>query len=191
MQDYNPQEQQIAYESEPIKSDEVYANMMQEERVKNILGQTSPDNQLTDIEWRIKGYKKNPYTSSWERIDPNAPEPHPLLVGRYIAFLSSILNDNTRFTNLSGNEINKLMKIIIEWLTDDIDTNAEVYGLKGDYTERTRIGYIILNNTFLVLKRSENGMESRRVWGAINMTESMNTMPQKKGMMDALRGVFK
>lgn len=184
-----PQEQ-VVYENQPVKSDEVYANMMQEDRVKNILSQTSPDNQLTDIEWRIKGYKKNPYSAAWEKI-ADAPEPHPLLVGRYIAFLSSILNDNTRFTNLSGNEINKLMKIIIEWLVDDIDTNAEGYGLKGDYTERTRIGYIILNNTFLVLKRSENGMESRRVWSAINMTESMNQNPPKKGMMDALRGVFK
>lgn len=182
-----PQEQ---YASEPVKSDEIYANMMQEERVKNILSQTSPDNQLTDIEWRIKGYKKNPYSQSWEKII-GSPEPHPLLVGRYIAFLSSILSDNTRFTNLSSNEINKLMKIVIEWLVDDIDTNAELYGLGSNYTERTRIGYIILNNTFLVLKRSENGMESRRVWASINMNESLNMQPQKKGMMDALRGVFK
>lgn len=188
-QDY--QQGQVAYESEPVRSDEVYATMMQEERVKNILSQTSPDNQLTDIEWRIKGYKKNPFSQMWEKIDPKSPETHPLLVGRYIAFLSSLLSDNTRFTNLSGNEINKLMKIVIEWLVDDIDTNAEEYGLKGNYTERTRIGYIILNNTFLVLKRSENGMESRRVWGSINMTESMNMQPQKKGMLDALRGVFK
>lgn len=187
-----PDYSQEAMTSEPIKSDEIYAQVMQEERVKNIIAQTSPDNQLTDIEWRIKGYKKNPFSQQWEKIDPRIPETHPLLVGRYVTYLSSILNDNTRFTNLSSGEINKLMNLIIEWLVDDMESHAEEYGLAGNYTELTRIGHLILNNTFLVMKRSENGMESRRVWNAINMSETMG-MPQqqKRGVMDALKGVFK
>lgn len=84
------------------------------------------------------------------------------------------------------------MNLIIEWLVDDMESHAEEYGLAGNYTELTRIGHLILNNTFLVMKRSENGMESRRVWNAINMSETMG-MPQqqKRGVMDALKGVFK
>lgn len=191
-QSYSNQPQyEEAYTTEPVKSDEVYANVMQEERVKNIIAQTSPDNQLVDIEWRIKGYKKNPFTNMWEKIDPKTPEPPGLLIGRYITYLSSILNDNTRFTNLSSNEINKIMDLIIEWLVDDLDTHADEYGMGNQYTERTRIGQIILNNTFLVLKRSENGMESRRIWGAINMNETMGMQPQKKGFVDAMKAVFK
>lgn len=177
------------YISEPVKSDEIYANVMQDERVANILSQTSPDNQLVDIEWRIKGYKKNPYSKQWEKIDKKIPEPHPLLVTRYISMLSSLMNDNTRFTNLSGNEINKIMNMVIEWVCDDLDTNAQEYGLQTDYTERTRIGFVMLGQTFIVLKRSQDGMESRRVWNAINLNQSDSMgmgQQKKKGFLSML-----
>lgn len=178
----NDQSQTI-YESQPIKSDEVYANVMQEERVQNIIGQTSPDRQLIDIEWRIRGYRKNNLTNQWEKI-MDAPEPHPLLVGRYMSFLGSLLNDNTRFTNLSTTEINNLMRICIEYLSDDMETNAKEYNLFHNYTERTRIGLIVLNTTFIVLKRSQNGMESGRIWKSLNMNENNNPLQNKGGFLD-------
>lgn len=171
----------------PVRSDEIYANMLQDDRVRNVIAQTSPDNQLIDIEWRIKGYKKNAFTGQWEKIDKNIPEPHPLLVGRYISFLSSLLSDNSRFTNLSSMEINKIMKLSIEYLTDDLDSHAEEYGLMSNYTERSRIGLMILNHTFFVLKRAENGMEARRVWNSLSVVENLNNMPQKKGLFDSLK----
>lgn len=179
--------QQVTYESTPVRSDEIYAQMMQEDRVKNVLAQTSPDNQLADIEWRIRGYKKNYLTGQWEKINSDAPEIHPVLVSNYIAFLSSLLSDGTRFTNFSSQEINKLMKLTIEWLRDDLDTNADLYGLGGNYTERTRIGMILLNNIFVVLKRAQNGMESGRIWKSLNMTEAINPIPQKKGFLEGLK----
>lgn len=174
------------YYNEPVKSDEIYANVLQEERVKNILGQTSPDNQLTDIEWRIRGYRKDNLSGQWVKIAEGTAEPDSLLVGRYISFLSSILSDNTRFTNLSSSEINKVMKLCIEYLTDDLDSHAKDYGLENDYSERTRIGLIILNSTFFILKRAENGMESRRIWSALNLVEQ-NMPMQKKSMWDNLK----
>jgi len=174
-----PQEQ-VVYENQPVHSDEIYANMMQEERIKNVIAQTSPDNQLADIEWRIRGYKKNVMTQQWEKISKLVAEPNARLVSGYISYLSSILNDSTRFTNLSSHEINKIMKLMIEWLTDDMNSNADEYGLRGNYTERTRIGHIMLNSTFIVLKRSQNGMESGRIWRAMNMTESFNQPQQQK-----------
>jgi len=178
-------QEQAVYSNEPIRSDEVYANVMQEERVKNIISQTSPDNQLIEIEWRIKGYRKDS-NSQWVKIGAKDSEPNDLLVGRYISFLSSILSDNTRFTNLSGMEINRVMKLVIEYISDDLDAHAEEYGLEKNYTERTRIGLILLNTTFFVLKRAENGMESKRIWGSLNLTES-NMPQQKKGLGDLLK----
>lgn len=159
--------------TEPVSSDEVYADEMQQQRVANILGQTSPDNQLAEIEWRIKGYRKNQVTGKWEKIAEGVEEVSSLLVSRYVSFLSSILNNNTRFANLKEGEINEIMKTVIEWLVDDLDSNAEEYNLKGKYTERTRIGYILLNQTYIVLKRTLNGMESRRIWRSLNIGEDL------------------
>ena len=56
----NSPEQQ--YQSVPISSDELYANAIQEDKIKNIVSQLDPENQLKEIEMRIRGYKKNVYS---------------------------------------------------------------------------------------------------------------------------------
>lgn len=174
----------------PVSQDEMYANIMQEDRIKNVIAQISPDNQLYEIEMRIKNNRKNPYTGAWEKISENAKEPHPMLVQRFISYLSSLLNQNTSLSNFSEMQVNKIMKLVIEYIVDDLSANAEVYGLSSDYTERTRIGHIILNSVFSVLNRALNGSESRRMWGTLSLTESSATagQPQQKGgIMNALQ----
>jgi hypothetical protein len=185
-QDYS-QPQAISAQQMPVTSDEMYANIIQEERVKNIIAQISPEVQLYEIEMRIKGRRKNPTTNLWEKIDPNVKEVSGLLVSRYISYLSSILNQNTSLSNLSENQVNKIMKLVIEWLVDDIDTNAELYELNSDYTERTRIAHIMLNSTFMVLNRALNGQEARRMWGSLSLSENNNPFQNKKGAFDFLK----
>jgi hypothetical protein len=200
---YTPQPQQY-----PVSQDEMYANLIQEERVKNVIQQISPDNQLVEIELRLRGYKKNLISGTWEKIDPNAPEPHPLLITRIISYLSSLLNQSTPLGNLQEIQINRLMKLIIEYLSDDLDNNAELYGLgyrriikiktifgktidivhfENDYNERTRVAHIVLNSIFMVMTRALNGTEARRMWGSLSMNESLNQQPQKGGFKEALK----
>lgn len=182
---YYPQSYQ---QQVPVSSDEMYANMMQEERVKNVISQVSPDNQLYEIEMRIKGYRKNMYTGAWEKISEDAPEPSPLLVQRFVAYLSSLLNQNTALSNFSEFQVNKIMKLVIEYIVDDLNSNAEEYGLESNYTERTRIGHIILNSVFSVLNRALNGQEASRMWKALSLTENSAMTPQKKNtIMESLK----
>lgn len=173
----------------PVSQDEMYATMLQEERVKNIIAQISPDNQLYEIEMRIKGYRKDTRSGDWIKINPDAPEPNPLLVSRFISYLSSLLNQNTSLSNLSENQVNKLMKLVIEYIVDDLDANAEEYKIKSSYTERTRIGHIILNSVFMVLNRALNGQEARRMWGTLSVTESAIDQQARRGggFLDALK----
>lgn len=182
------QTQQVATPTEiPVTADELYATYLQEERVKNIISQISPDNQLLDLQWRIKGYIKNPVTQQWEKTNAKAPEPHPLLVARFISYLSSILNQNMSLSNLSSMEINKIMKSVIEWTIDDLRSNSEIYDIKNDYAERTRLAHILWNSTFATMKRALNGMESRRVFKALNVTENLSQLPKKRGLLDYLK----
>jgi len=171
----------------PIDPNELPAMQMQEERVQNLIQQIAPDNQLLDLQWRIKGFIKNPVTKEWEKLEQEAPDISPILVSRYISYLSSLLNQNTTLSNLSTGEINSIVRLVIEWLTDDIDNNAAIYGIKNDYTERTRIGQMILNNTFMVLKRAQNGMESRRIFNALNVNQNISEVGQKKSSWDFLK----
>lgn len=182
---YLPQAQGLGsqYMSVPVTSDELYANQLQDDKIKNVIAQISPDNQLQEIEMRVRGYKKNFNSGEWEKINAKAKEPDPELVNNYISWLSSIMNQNTTMGNLSSVQITKLMKLAIEWLVDDIDANAEKYGIQNNYSERTRIGQIMLNSTFLVLNRSLNGMEARRMWSSLSLMESSNPtqLEQQKG----------
>lgn len=165
----------------PITSDELYAQQINEDKVKNIVNQISPTNQVEDIEMRIRGYKKNVYTGEWEPISEGATDNVPeMMIRKYVSYLASIMNTNTTLGNLSATQITKIMKQVVEWVVDDLDSHAEEYGIAGDYTELTRIGDIILNSTFLVMNRSLNGSEARRFWGSLSMAESMNMSPMQQ-----------
>jgi hypothetical protein len=181
---YNPEQH---YQSLPVSQDELYANAIQEERVKNIISQLDPENQLKEIEMRIRGYKKNYFTQEWEKIDPDTPEPPRILVSRFISYLSSIMNQNTTQGNLSEGQVNSLMKLVIEYISDELDANSEIYNLENNYTERTRLGHIIFNSVFFALSRALNGMEARRMWKSLSLTETSDTSQNKENLKNALK----
>lgn len=174
-------DEQQQYVSQPVTDREMTGTFMQEERIKNIISQISPDNQLAEIQMRLKGYTKDPITGQWQILDEEGSGIHPLLIRRYIGFLSSALNQNTTMSNLDATEINKLMNVIIEWITDDLDANSEIYGIGNDYGERTRVGNIILMSTFFCFKRAMNGLESRRIFSSLSIQDNLSGGNQKQG----------
>ena len=181
-----PEQQPMTY-SVPIQPSELYANAMQEDKVKNIIAQLDPDNQLQEIEMRIRGYKKNVFSGEWEKIDDSIPEPPKVLIAKFVSYLGSIMNQNTTQGNLSETQINKIMKIVIEYVVDELDCNEEIYNLENNYTEKTRIGDIIICTTFFVLTRALNGQEAKRMWHSLSLTEASSTNQPKNKILEALK----
>lgn len=222
MQPYTPDVQQ--------DPNALYADMIQEDRVKNIISQINPDLLCEDIEHRIRGEIKDRYTKEWKLISKQKKPVSELLISNYISFLGSILNQNTALSNFTSGEINNLMALIIEYLRDDLSDNDEEYGFAKvthwkvnktmkklvsrelndgmivfdtqdiememdvevskvtDNNEMTRIANIICMSTFAVFKRAQNGMEARRIFSALKVTESnMSGQQQKKGVLDFLK----
>lgn len=180
------QDEQVI-QSVPVSPNELYANAIQEERIKNVISQLDPDNQLQEIELRIRGYKKNMVSGDWEKIDENIPEPPKQLVAKFVSYLGAIMNQNTTQGNLSEQQVNKIMKLVIEYIVDELDCNDELYNLQDNYTEKTRIGDIIINSTFFVLTRALNGQEAKRIWNALTLTENFSVAPQKNKLFEALK----
>lgn len=168
---------------------DLYANTFQEERLRNILSQISPDNQLHEVEMRLRGYKKDIFTGTWEKIGNFVVS--ETLVERYIGFLSAFMNQSTALSNLTEKNINNIMGMVIEYLSDDLDAHSEEYGIGNNYTERTRVGNIIVSSTFFVLNRALNGQEARRMWSSLSLRElSGGTGKQQsvnKGMLEGLK----
>lgn len=169
-------------------SDQAYADLIQERKMENILAQINPDNLIADIETRIKGYRKDVMTGQWVKIEGSI-EVSPVLVGNFITFLSSFLNNNTTLTNLKDKEINNIMRMVIAYVSDDLRSNQDIYGIKGNYSEMTRIGLIICGATFFTLKRAMNGLESMRIFRQMRIGEMGNPYGDAKptGITEALK----
>lgn len=182
-----PQEQ-VVYQNTPVSSDEVYASQLNQELAKNIIAQISPDNQLFEIEMRVRGYKKDVMSGQWVLREGTTP-PNELLIDRFMGFLSSAMNQSTTFSNLNESQINRIMEMAIKWVVDDVDNNAELYKLSHDYTERSRVCNLVLLPLFIVLSRALNGQESRRIFKIMSLSEStgMGQPPQKKSWTDAFK----
>tara|TARA_R100001530_G_scaffold112862_2_gene79844 strand:+ start:6472 stop:7047 length:576 start_codon:yes stop_codon:yes gene_type:complete len=172
------QQQQIANDPNAM-----YADAMKEEKVTNILQQINPDNLLADIEHRIRGEKKD-FTGEWVPISKTAETVSDELISDFISFLGSILNQNTSMSNFSPPEINNLMELIRNWVMNHLVVNAERYEIEGRYSEYDRIGHIICSTCFTVLKRAQNGQESRRIFKIMRLTESSNMGKNKGGFVD-------
>lgn len=164
----------------------IYADNLREEKVNNILGQINPDKLVIDIENRIRGRRKNPYTQEWEDVSETKKVSEEL-VADLVSYLGAFLNDNTTLSNYSEVEINNLMENVIEYLRDTLADNDEKYGLKGNYHEMTRIAHIICQEVFAVLKRALHGQESRRIFSALRVTESLNSQQNKRGVFDTVQ----
>jgi len=160
----------------------LYADSMKEEKTTNILKQINPDNLLADIEHRIRGEKKDAY-GGWSPISKDSDVVSEQLVSDFISFLGCILNQNTSMSNFSPTEINNLMELIRNWVMNHLITNAESYGIEGQYSEYDRIGHIICSTCFTVLKRAQNGQESRRIFKIMKLTDMNNPSEKKGGLM--------
>ena len=169
-------------------SDAMYADIVRERKVENLLSQINPDNLLADIEARIRGYRKDQYSNQWVRI-PGARQVSEKLVGNFMSFLGGILNNNTTLSNFQEREINNIMRIVVYYISDDLRTNAKEYGIDGDYTEWSRIGLILCNAVFATLKRAQNGSEAIKIFKAIKIGESGNpyTPEKQQGLWESMK----
>ena len=165
----------------------LYAENMREEKIANVIAQLDPQNLLDDIEHRLRGEKFNKLEQQWEAIGDERISINEKLISRFMSFLGAVLNQNTTLSNYSLNEINNRMELVIEYIRDDLTDNDVEYNLEGKYTEMTRIGMIICETVSSVFRRALNGMESRRIFASLKVTESLTTAPQRQTMKEALQ----
>lgn len=171
------------------KSDEIYSAIIQEKRIENILEQLNPERLVVEIEFRLKGYKKNQFTSKWELIGKEEKQVSDELISDILSILSANLTNNTTLSNFNPDEINKLMKTLIRGLIDMIREKADVYGLLDNYAERDRILLISLSTVFYTLKRAQGGLESKRLFDSTKISDQFNIPQREKGMLGRIFNV--
>lgn len=167
------------------KSDQIYSAVIQEKRVEGIMDQLNPERLIIEIEFRLKGYKKNQFTRKWELIGKKEKELNDELISDVLSILSANLTNNTTLSNFTPDEINKIMKTLIRTLIDMIREKADIYGLLDNYAERDRIMIICLSTVFYALKRGQGGLESKRLFDSTRIGDNYR-MPQQKSPLGRL-----
>jgi hypothetical protein len=181
--DYLPENMPLPPPGMPgSKSDEIYSAVIQEKRTENILEQINPERLIIEIEFRLKGYKKNQFTRKWELIGKQEKQISDELISDVLSLLSSLLTNNTTFSNYQPDEINKIMATLIRSLIDMIREKSEIYELKNNYAERDRIMFITLSTVFSTFKRAQGGFESKRFFEATKITDNFVPQQQKSGL---------
>jgi hypothetical protein len=168
------------YQQSPMMSDQITADIMQQQRIENIISQIDPERLLTDIEHRIRRMRKDFHTGGWVKIDKNQPEVSAVMISNLVSYLSAFLTNNITFSNFSEDEINRIMHLVVHDLIQDQIQNARLYDLEGDYSERDRITNIVCASVFGALKRALKGAEAYRFWRAVSISGDVNSSPDQQ-----------
>lgn len=188
--DYNPSDMPMPpMPMSGPKSDDIYSAVIQEQRMGNILEQLNPERLIVEIEFRLKGYKKNEFTKKWELIGKREKAVSDELVSDFLSILSANLTNNTTLSNFTPDEINRLMANLIRTLIDMLREKSEGYDLKNDYAERNRILNITCSTVFYALKRAQGGLESKRMFDSTKISDMPYVQQQQKGFLGRLLNI--
>ena len=160
--------------------------MVQEERVNNLVAQTSPTNDLKRIDYLLRGYVWNEETKEWEKvIEFEIPDK---IRNDFIQKLSVYVSENVRMTNLETYQINNIMNMLISWVSAYLIVASEKFNLEE--TEMDKIGNIFLSAAYFTLLRARGGVEKKDIFDSYKMIESMHppAPQQSKGIISATLG---
>lgn len=192
--------QQMAQQATMTSSDDEYAGQIREQRVRTLLTEIDPANQVEAIIMKIRGYRYNKIIEEWQRVDA-APQISENFIGKVEYILNEELSLNTTFSNIQPADVNRYMSLLIDVLISDVVVHGREYtvdiaGKKFDLSDDNNIREIILLGIFSAvykcLRRAINGVEARRFFGSLRMNETLSPMQNKSSnaMMDAVKSIW-
>jgi len=170
-----------------------------ENTVDNVLGQIDPSLIIDNLDHSLKGEIFNKEKGMWELNPSGKPLVNDACRGAVISYITGILTNNTTMSILSTQQVSNIMDSVIESITKMFVVNLEEFGFvspgpgysKGEYENKgvpdtarmTMVSNMIYTVCFTVLSRALNGMESRKIFSSLSMSDSMGygMGPQKQG----------
>ena len=135
----------------------------------------------------------NVYLTQNNSLSNFSPEEINNIMAVVIDYIKDDLTDNSEKYGLTHKQT-MVKKVKVKILNRNIDTEGNVYYTETplevekeiaigeeytDYNTLTRIGHIVCQSTFSVLKQAQNGMLAARIFKALRVTESLNQGGQK------------
>jgi len=162
-------------EENPSETQRVIENsIIQEERVKNFISQTSPVSSLENINYILQGYTFNRADKQWEKVSEGIPKE---MRNDIIQFLTPDLSEDTRMTNLNIDQINGLMETAIDFMILYLYNAPKNMNIK----EIDRIFWIVIKAVFITVTRSREGVERNRLYSSLKLGATLDQQqPQEE-----------
>jgi len=164
----------------------------------NVLDQINPQQIIDNLDHSLKGEIFNKETGAWEMNPSKKPLVNNSCRGAIISYITGLLTNNTTMAIVDKNQLSGVMESVIETLTRTFVVNLEEYGFvepgpgfekeayenKGvpDTARMTMVANMVYAVVFLVLTRALNGMESKKIFSSLSMSDTMGYgMQQQSG----------
>ena len=200
-----PQQQPEQYE-QPGEYQQQMPMYTPENTIDNLVEQINPAQIIDNLDHALKGEIYNKEKGIWEMNSSKKPLVNDACRGSIISYISGILTNNTTMGIIDNNQLSNVMEEIIDSTTKSFVCNLEEFGFvaagdgfnKGEYENKgspdtarmTRVSGMIYIVCFMVLSRALNGMESKKIFNSLSMTDSMgyNPMPQQGNWISKMMG---
>jgi hypothetical protein len=199
MDEYDAYNYQVSQSNARTTPEDEYAGSLREERVRSLLTEIDPANQVESIIMRIRGYRYDKTTEMWVKRK-SAPNISENFIAKVEYILSEELSLNTTFSNLQPSDVNSIMALLIDILVSDVvvhgrnytvELDGQRFNLADDHNLKEIVLYGVFSAVYKSLRRSINGTEAKRFFGSLRMNETINPPRQNKsGFMEAIKSLY-
>lgn len=158
--------------------------------VSNIVGQIDPATIVDNLNHSLKGEFFDKENGSWVMNPSGVPLVNDACRGFLVSYITGVLNNNSTLAIINQQQLGYLMETIIEEISKEFVCNLERFGFvppgvgyaKGCYENKgtpdssrmSSVSGMVFRAVFSCYTRSLNGMESKKMWSSLNMSDSLN-----------------
>jgi len=163
--------------------------------ISNIVGQIDPTTIVDNLNHSLKGEIFDKEKGLWVMNPSGIPLVNNECRGFIISYITSVMNNNSTMAIITQQQLGFLMESIIEDIGKEFVCNLEKFGFvpegpgfkearyenKGtpDSPRMSSVSGMVYRAIFCCYTRSLNGMESRKMWSSLNMTDNLNYQQQQ------------
>ncbi len=167
-----------------------------ENSISNIVGQIDPSQIVDNLNHSLKGEFYDKERGMWMMNPANTPLVNDECRGFIISYVTGILNNNSTMAIITPVQLGFLMESVIEDIGKEFVCNLEKFGFvppgnsyknkcyenKGtpDSARMSSISNMVIRAVFTCYTRSINGMESKKIFSSLSMSDGLNYSPQQQ-----------
>ena len=164
--------------------------------ISNIVGQIDPATIIDNLNHSLKGEFFDKEKGLWIMNPSGVPLVNNDCRGFIISYITGIMNNNSTMAIISQQQLGFIMETIIEELGKEFVCNLERFGFvppgvgyenkcyenKGtpNSSRMSSVCGIVFRQVFSCYTRSLNGMESKKIFSSLRLTDALDFNPQQQ-----------